>query len=77
MSDKGMDMKHCLGCEQDFYNDKNPLGVKRCWNLDTAKLLQRKEVPITQVPPWKQAARELPSCYQRRGYIYVKPDRER
>lgn len=34
-------LKHCLGCEQDFYNDKNPLGVKRCWHLKDAKLVTR------------------------------------
>jgi hypothetical protein len=35
------DLKHCLGCRDDFYNDKNPLGVKRCWSFEKAQIVER------------------------------------
>jgi len=69
-----MDIKHCSGCEQDFYNDNNDLGVKKCWHLDEAELIKRKRVHINQVPPWKQKARTYPSCYRVKGYVFVKPN---
>ncbi len=34
-------LKLCHGCRDDFYNDHNPLGVKQCWNLKTAKVVKR------------------------------------
>lgn len=71
--DELMDVKHCNGCEQDFYNGKNPLGIKECWHLGEAKVIFRKAVSIQQRPPWTQKAERYPSCYQRKGYIFVKP----
>lgn len=69
-----MTKKDCIGCENDFYNDKNPLGVKECWSFKDAKLIMRKAVPIDRVPPWNQKAIRIPSCYHVRGYVYVKPE---
>lgn len=34
----------CVGCRDDFYNDKNPLGVKRCWSLKSAKKVRREDL---------------------------------
>lgn len=67
--------KHCLGCEDDFYNGKNPYGIKECWLLDGAKLVMRKPVHIDQRPPWNQPAIERLSCYRQKGYIHVEPER--
>ena len=66
-----MDKTHCNGCRDDFYNGNNDLGVSRCWNLDSAKLMWRKEVHINQCPPWTQKAKRLPSCYSRAQFVYV------
>jgi len=71
-----MDKERCIGCEQDFYNGHNPLGVKECWIFKDAKMIFRKKVGIWQNPPWKQKARRFPSCYQQKGYIFVKPEQE-
>jgi len=68
-----MDKKHCLGCEQDFYNGKNQLGVPECWLLRTAKLASRRRVRMDEVPPWTAKPERLPQCYRQRGYIFVEP----
>ena len=46
--------EHCAGCRQNFYNGNNPLGVKRCWNLDTARLVKRIVIGVWQNPPFHQ-----------------------
>jgi len=69
-------LKKCVGCEQDFYNDKNTLGVKECWKLGKAKLVSRKKISISQIPPWKQKPIKILSCYQQRGYVFWAPDKE-
>lgn len=68
-----MDRKHCSGCEQDFYNGNNPYGVDRCWGLETAKVIWRKRVYIDERPPWTRKSERLPSCYQVKRQIFVKP----
>ena len=68
-------MKHCGGCDDDFYNGKNPMGIKRCWNLKWGELVFRKEVPMNQSPPWDQKPGRFLSCYRRNGYVYVDPER--
>lgn len=67
-----MDMKHCRGCYNDFYNT----GTKQCWSFKDATLIFRKEVHVDQVPPWKQKAKLLPSCYRKQRYVYVRPNQE-
>ncbi len=67
-------LKRCLRCEQNFYNGNNELGIKECWHLGSAKLELRKEVPISQVPPWNQPPRKFLSCYRQKGYVYVESD---
>lgn len=70
-------LRHCSGCHDNFYNGNNDLGVERCWNLKSAKVVWRKEVSIDQKPPWKQKAKRVLDCYHRPGYIYVEANRER
>lgn len=71
-----MTKENCFGCEQDFYNGNNPLGVKECWHFQTANIISRKKVGLWQNPPWTQKAGKYPSCYQQKGYVFVKPDQE-
>lgn len=68
-----LDTKHCVGCEDDFYNHQNKANGG-CWCRTTAKIIPRKEVSINQVPPWDQKPMQLPSCYRKKGYIYVGPE---
>jgi hypothetical protein len=72
--DKAEKLKHCSGCEDNFYNRNNNLGVLQCWCLDDAKLVLKKQVPIHQVPPWNQKAEKFLSCYHRKGFVNVGPE---
>lgn len=69
-------LKHCSGCENDFYNGHNPYDIQKCWSLKTAKLMWRKKVHINQYPPWTQKARRFLSCYRQKGYVFVEPKQE-
>ena len=64
-------LKLCVGCEQDFYNDKNPMGVKRCWHLATAKLVRRVRVGLWQRPPWNQEPVRVFHCRHERGNVLM------
>lgn len=35
------DKKYCVGCDSDFYNGNNPMGIKECWSFKTAKVVKR------------------------------------
>lgn len=67
-------LQYCMGCEDDFYNEHNDLGVKECWNLRRVKLIFRKEVHINDVPPWNHTPRLRPHCYHKKQYVYVGAD---
>jgi hypothetical protein len=70
-----IDVKHCSGCEDDFYNGRNPYGVKQCWSLEKAQLVPRLLIPIDLAPPYKHIKpQQVPSCYKRKRYATVKPE---
>lgn len=64
-----MDKKHCRGCENDFYNGHNDMGIKECWSLKSAKLVTRFEIGTWTQPMQPGAFTEvrLPNCYHRKG----------
>lgn len=62
---------HCVGCEDDFYNDNNQYGIKECWNLKSARIVKKKAIGMNDVPPWNHTPRETLSCYHRKGCWYV------
>lgn len=67
--------KLCDGCSEDFYNGKNPYGIEECWNLKTAKVVQKRFVPLDAAPPWGgYPVRWTLSCHRRTGYVSVPPD---
>lgn len=74
-----MDEKHCAGCRNNFYNNGGVNGgTKECWSLDGATLERKKEVHVSDQPPWKHnKIKKVPSCYSRPKYVYVDPDREK
>ncbi len=69
-------LKLCSGCHCDFYNDNNPYNIKECWSLEDAKVVWRKQVPLSQVPPWKQKPIKVLDCFKRDGYVMVGPKQE-
>ena len=68
-----MDVKHCAGCRNNFYNGNNPHNVTECWSLKDAKLIWLKPVRLDERPPWTAKSVRKPSCYHQKGYIYVAP----
>lgn len=67
----------CRGCNDDFYNGQNPLGVKECWHFKQAKVIRKKKVGINDVPPWKtQRVVVVLSCRRERGFVFVNPEAE-
>lgn len=68
-------LRRCVGCEDDFYNGNNPVGVDMCWMFPDAKLVKRKQVHMNQVPPWTQEPQLFLSCYRKKSFIFVEPDR--
>ena len=63
---------HCRGCEQNFYNGNNSLGVTRCWSLESMVLVERKKVHRDAPPPWLHESEQLPNCYQQKEYVILK-----
>ncbi len=68
-----MDPKYCRGCEDDFYNGKNPYGVKQCWMLKDAKLVTRfrlhVDTPMSRKNGYDKV--RVPQCFQMKRFIHV------
>lgn len=70
-----IDTKHCDGCQDDFYNGKNPYGVQKCWHAEKATMVNRILVPIWMPPPYTRLPiKKMPNCYKAKGAVTVKPD---
>ncbi len=63
--------KYCEGCNDDFYNNKNPLGVEECWHLESAKLVLKRKVGLNEVPPWNSKPIKVLDCFRQKGFIFV------
>lgn len=70
-----VDVKHCDGCRDDFYNGKNQYGVKRCWMLEKAELAPRLLIHVDQAPPYLRTKPvQVPTCYKKDRHVTVKTD---
>lgn len=74
-----MEIKHCQGCRDNFYNGNNGLGVKRCWSFDRKKKLEWRVGPIGhwENPPYtNKTKKRMAPCWHRdsNGSHWVKPD---
>ena len=67
-------LKHCLGCTENFYNGNNPLGVQRCWHLDSAKLVNKVRVPIDMRPPWPRRVVKVFQCRREHRVVLMTPE---
>ena len=38
------DKKYCIGCEDNFYNGNNDMGIKECWDFEDAKVVSRYRI---------------------------------
>lgn len=56
------DRKHCVGCYNDFYNNRGG-----CWHLPDAVLVRRIKIHRDAMPPFTGAMYEpdlVPNCWQ-------------
>jgi len=60
-----MDRSNCIGCEDNFYNGNNLLGIKECWHFKDAKVVMRFCIGVNVPQDRKEnfAEVEVPSCY--------------
>jgi hypothetical protein len=63
----------CNGCRDDFYNDHNPYGVKKCWSFKGATVEKRLIIPVDLKPPYKFPPKWVLSCYHPERTVNVKP----
>lgn len=73
MKTKSEKLKYCFGCEDNFYNDSNPYGIKECWNLKSAELVLKKKIHVDQEPPWNQKPIKVLQCYHQKRYVFWDP----
>lgn len=70
-----IDVKHCSGCYNDFYNDHNEIGVKACWNRKDAILEPLVLIHVDQTPPYRNLKpKPMPRCYKAQRFVTVRPD---
>jgi len=73
-----MNTIHCKGCKDNFYNGNNDLGVKECWDLESAKIVFRIPIGLWEKPPYlnKKQVR-VPDCWHGKGsnrILYINPE---
>jgi hypothetical protein len=66
--------EHCTGCRNNFYNGRNPYDIKRCWSLDSAKLVTRFRLSSSCPMNIREAYVKVrvPDCYHESGYVHMK-----
>ncbi len=63
-----MDIKHCLGCRNVYYNGNNPLNISKCWSLKSAKLVSRIAIGHWENPPYLNKKQiKVPNCWHGEG----------
>lgn len=54
----------CKGCRDDFYNGKNPYGIKKCWFFDKARIVEDDKGTLKMVcwnpDPYLKDGRQRP-----------------
>lgn len=66
----------CSGCDNNFYNGNNPMGVARCWSFDDAKVVKRLAIGKWQNPPYSLQMKDREwtlSCWGSNDVLYIDP----
>jgi hypothetical protein len=77
MLSKSEKLQYCSGCRNNFYNGNNPMKIKECWSLKTAKLVKRFRIywwtPMDKASNFTEV--KVLSCYNDlengHGYAYL------
>lgn len=65
----------CDGCENNFYNGNNPLGVRECWSFKDTKMVSKIAIHINLPPPYLHIKpKSRPDCYRMSRHVLVKPE---
>jgi hypothetical protein len=66
-------LEMCRGCVDDFYNGRNPLGVKRCWSFRDAQVVTRWATGTWTIPTTPGAFTEVAilDCRREKGTHYT------
>ncbi len=69
----------CKGCQDNIYNLAGKPGHSNgCWNLEDAKVVKRRKVPLDKKPPWDDCeVVKVPNCYHDPNHVYVDPEKTR
>lgn len=64
------DKKYCIGCDSDFYNGKNSLGIKECWHFKNAKVEVRYAIGVNTPQDKKENFWEVTThnCHTETGH---------
>ncbi len=62
----------CRGCNDDFYNGRNPHGIEKCWSIESATIETRYRLHINSVPTKRSNFKTLqrPDCYREKGFVF-------
>ena len=75
--------EYCNGCKSDIYNHNNIYGINKCFNVDSAKIVRGKLLPVDQEnqKDYLRTAKYVrkPHCYHpaRMSFVTSKTLRER
>lgn len=62
-----IDLKHCAGCHNNFYNSCHSTTGK-CWSRDRGKMVWRIPVGLQESPPYLgKKAKRVPDCWTGEG----------
>ncbi len=70
----------CAGCRNNRYNHPGtcerpgidaPVTCKECWSYKDAKIVKKKRVPLSQIPPFKQKKESVLNCKSEDGFAYI------
>jgi len=65
----GKDKHFCIGCDDNFYNSNNTIGVKECWHFKDAKVMSKYRVGWWTPQDKKENFQKVTtlSCYTQSG----------
>lgn len=73
MKEKSKSKSMCVGCYNDDYNHGLG-GAKECWSFEDAKVIDRLQIHINQMPPYdKKSTLKMLSCYNSPKWCYPSP----
>lgn len=66
----------CSGCENNFYNGNNVMGIQECWYLKDGYLQKRWRISVFDRMDKEENYTEvnIPRCFTQKGYVFLDTD---